>query len=705
MARIRLGSILVMAALLALSAMAIGCAGSEAPAPPTATPVNFAALIEQTMAAQPKGVTADEVAAAIQQSMAQQPGVTQADVADAIASAMAQQQGMTPDDVASAVQQAMAAQPGVTQDEVAEAIAKALAAQPGVTEEDMADAIASAMAGQQGVTQSDVADAITKALEARPGVSQADIQSAVESAVAKAVPAAPPAPDVSMTVAEEDKYGGTMRVVSQASIKSLDPDFCTSYVCWQPSAGPMIEPLLTQGADFSTQPMLLDTWDISDDGLTWTFKLRDGITFHDGTPLTSEAAILSQKRVLNDTPAGEVLKEFLAEDGMQAVDNLSFTIQTTEPYGSLLDGIALRTHGNVLVYTPTAAAIPMTEDVGQENIIGTGPYLLESWDVGVKVTIARYEDYKSRSEPASWLAGEKKAYVDKIEWLEIPSEETKVAGLMTGEWDFIDSIGLDFVAELKEDPDVGLTWYPGHMWYFAFNSNEIAKLPFDGLKLRQAIQASMSGVDMLSAIGPPDTWKLSCSIYGSGTVFESEAGCDLYNQDDVEKGKALLAESGYDGEPIVILNPTDYSTITPVGPVIKARMEEIGITVEMPGMDWATATSKRLAGEGWHIFTSWGTIRNRQNPAFSFLLAGGGKSIGFGYYDETIDELHKQFLRATDFEKQREIADGMQQAFMDNPPQIYSGIFFMPSAYRTWVHGVPPEHPGSPQYTNVWLSR
>ena len=720
MSRVRIG--LMAVALLMLSALAAACSSSEPAAAPTPTPINVAEIIQQTMQAQPQGMTAQDVAAEVQKAVAAQPGVTQADVADAIASAMAQQQGVTPADVASAVQQAMAAQPGVTQAEVADAIAsamaqqqgvtpddvasavqQAMAAQPGVTQAEVADAIAKALAAQPGVTQAEVADAIAKAMQAQPGVTQADIEAAVESAVAKAVPAAP-APSTPM-VAEEDKYGGTLRVVSQASIKSLDPDFCTSYVCWQPSAGPILENLFTQAADFSTQPMLVDSWDISDDGLIWTINLRDGITFHDGTPLTSEAAILSTERILGDTPAGKVMLTFLVEDGMQEIDDLSYTIETNEPYGSLLDGMALRTHGTVLVYTPTAAAFPMTEDVGEENIIGTGPYQLESWDVGVKVTIARYDDYQSRTEPASWLAGEKKAYLDKIEWLEIPSEETKVAGLKTGEWDFVDSIGLDFVAELQEDPDVGFTWYPGHMWYFAFNTNELNKEPFDSLLLRRAIQASMSGVDMLSAIGPSNTWKLNCSIYGSGTVFESDAGCDLYNQDNIEKGKELVAESGYNGEPIVILNPNDYSTITPVGPVIKARMEEIGITVDMPGMDWATATSKRLAGEGWHIFTSWGTIRNRQNPAFSFMLAGGGTSIGFGYYNETIDELHQKFLRATDFATQKEIADGMQQAFMEDPPQVYSGIFFMPSAYRTWVHNVPPEHPGSPQYTNVWMSR
>ena len=87
-----------------------------------------------------------------------------------------------------------------------------------------------------------------------------------------------------MMVEEGDKYGGTLRVVSQASIKSLDPDFCTSYVCWQPSAGPIIESLFTQGADFSTQPQLADSWDISDDGLTWTINLREGLPSMTGLP-------------------------------------------------------------------------------------------------------------------------------------------------------------------------------------------------------------------------------------------------------------------------------------------------------------------------------------------------------------------------------------------------------------------------------------
>ena len=301
-------------------------------------------------------------------------------------------------------------------------------------------------------------------------IKEVDVETEVIKEIIKDVPVekevvktqivvATPAPAAVMMVAESDRYryGGTLRVVSQASIKSLDPDFCKSYVCWAPSAGHMIEPLMAQGADFSTQPMLLESWDVSDDGNTWTLNLREGIKFHDGTPLTSEVAILSQQRALSGTPAGEVLSGFLVEDGLQAVDDLTFTVETSEPYGSLLDGFGLRTHGNVLVYTPTAAAFPMTEDVGRENIIGTGPYQLDSWDLGVKVTLARNEDYQSRSEPASWLAGEKKAYVDKIEWLEIPSEETKVAGLKTGEWDFIDSIGLDFVANLEEDPDVGFT--------------------------------------------------------------------------------------------------------------------------------------------------------------------------------------------------------------------------------------------------------
>ena len=515
-------------------------------------------------------------------------------------------------------------------------------------------------------------------------------------------------PVMEKVVAEVDKYGGALKVVAQSSIASLDVGASGAYVTAAIAWGHLWEGLFGQGQDYTSQPILMDKWNLSTDGMEWRFTLRD-VDFHDGSPLTSQAAVASLQRHIGQTQ-GKVLQGFLVgeppffEEGFVIVDDKTFKVNTTEPYGSLIDGWALITGGTSIIFTEQAAAFAYGDEIGEENYIGTGAYKFKLWEPGNRIQLERNDRFVSRREPGSWFAGEKKAYVDSITWFEVPSEETKIAGLQTGEWDFVDSIGLDFVGTMTADPDIDITWYPGHMWYFGFNQNEPIA---DDINFRLAVQKSMDGEAMLASIGPPETWKLNCSIYGGGTVFESSAGCaEHYNQNDVAGAKAILAQSSYNGETVTLMNPTDYSTITPVGFVIKDRLQEIGINVDMPAMDWATRIS-RTAGRdsvGWHLATSWGTIANRQNPAFSFLIAAGGVAFN-NYYNADMDDAHEGFLRTQDFAEQKALADQMQLLFFQDPPQVYSGIFFMPSGFRTWVENVVPEHNAIPLYNNVWLSR
>ena len=521
------------------------------------------------------------------------------------------------------------------------------------------------------------------------------------------VVAATAVPIVGTVVAEADKFGGNLKVVAQSGIATWDVGESGAYVT-NAIAYHLWEGLFMQAADFTTRPQAVDEWSLSPDGLTWTFSLRD-VPFHNGTAMTSRAAINSLQRWMTQT-SGRVMSSFLIgegplyDDAFTQIDRLTFTIDTTEPYGSLLDGLGTHGVGHSLVLTEQAGGFAFGDEIGEENYIGTNAYKFSLWEPGNRNVLERYEDYLPRSEPASWLTGGHKAYVDTITWFEIPAAETKIAGLQTGEWDFVDSIGLDFVTIMQDDPDIDITWYPGHMWYFAFNQNEPIA---DDINFRLAVQKAMDGEAMLASIGPPETWKLNCSIYGSGTVFESSSGCaNHYNQNDIDGAKAILAQSSYAAETVTLMNPTDYSTITPVGFVIKDRMQEIGINVDMPTMDWATRISRTSGRDsvGWHMATSWGTIRNRQNPAFSFLVAAGGVAFN-NYYNADMDDAHKGFLRTQDFDEQKTFADQMQLLFFQDPPQVYSGIFFMPSGYRTWVENQEPEHPAMPYYSNLWLSR
>ena len=462
----------IAAALLALSVLAMACSSSQeaAPAP---TPVNFEALIQKTLESQPQGVTADEMASAMQQAMSSQPGVTQADVADAIAQAMAGQQGATPADVASAVQQAMSAQPGVTEAQVADAIGKALSAQPGVTEAQMADAITSAMSqmsgsseGQMvdamamalreqtpGLTEADVADAISRALMDMPGMSQADIEAAVGSAMAKAAAEeamameksedAMMAKEESVSLPEPQAAVGTIKIAGESlpSAIGLNRHGASDAFNFMGIG----EALFMPTAEGNIQgPMLAKSFVIAPDLSATTVTIQDGVMFHKGFGEMTAADVAWS---LNDanaavTPesihgqAGDfrvLFKEATAID--QSTVNLPF-----ETFDPAWDGNRTNMFGFSFGVISKGAYDQNGEDWSRENVVMTGPFEIDSW-----VT----DDHGFlHAVPDHWR---QPPMVNRLHLLAIPEPATRISALLTGE---IDVAKPDF-KDLKRLVDAG----------------------------------------------------------------------------------------------------------------------------------------------------------------------------------------------------------------------------------------------------------
>ena len=395
-------------------------------------------------------------------------------------------------------------------------------------------------------------------------------------------------------VAKDDRFGGTLRVVAQASTESLDTSFSGAYVITVVS-GHIWERLFERDADFNPQPQMVSSWEVDDAGTTYTFTLRDGLKFHDGGGVTSDDVIPSLWRMWQTTAAGEFLRSQLAgyvepgegespvrPDSLRKIDDKTFSMTFQGPIGVVITGLAAPWPLQNIWPERVASGYAAQEDHGEENAIGTGPYKLAEWVRGDKLAVERFDEYVPRDEPGSYLAGGKIAYLDRIEWLEVPAEETKIAGLKTGEWDVVDGAGLDFFADLSQDPNLGVAKYERHFWTFDFN---VTSPPANLKKLRQGIQAAVDIEAMAAAIGPRDLWSLCPARYRCGTPLDSRVGEEFYNENDVEKGKRLVAESGYDGETFLLMNPNDYATITPMGQVLKPAFEELGITVEMPSME------------------------------------------------------------------------------------------------------------------------
>jgi len=339
------------------------------------------------------------------------------------------------------------------------------------------------------------------------------------------------------------------------------------------------------------------------------------------------------------------------------------------------------------------------EDLGVDNYNGSGPYKLQKWDVGNQVILERNEAYTPRNEPGRHFAGAQIAYLDTVKWLEIANEETKMAGLKTGEWDVVDGAGLDFYKEMNSHPDIDVAIYkPGHQSYLNFNH---AGTWTSNQQFRQAILAATDNEAMLSALGDPDMWQLCPALFYCDTPLETNEGSELYNQNNPTRAKELLALSGYDGTSIKILNPTDYATITPLGPVLKPTLEAVGININMPALDWATASSTAYNTDSWHIRTSWTVHWGDSNPITNAGIAGTRFDK---YSNPEMQSLHLEYARAVTFEEQYAIAEKIQRIHYEDVMWINLGQFFSIHPHRKYVKGLKPVK-SYPHYMNVWLEK
>ena len=448
---------LIAAALLVMSVVAMACSSSPeaAPAPPVPTPVDFDALIQKTLDAQPQGVTPADVASAVQSAMASQPGATQADVADAIASAMAGQQGVTPADVASAVQGAMSSQPGITESQVADAIAKALAAQPGVTEAQMADAIAGVMAGMSGategqvadaiasalrnqapgLTEGDVADAISKALMDMPGMSQADIEAAVESAMAKAAAEAvmtvgameETAGAAAVTLPEPQAAAGTIKIAAEtlAPAVGINRHGASDLFNYMGVAEALFMP--TEMGNIQG-PMLANSFEIASDLSKATVTVQDGVMFHKGFgEMTAHDIVWS----LNDANAAVTPESIHPQAGdfrvlfkeASAIDDSTFDLPF-ENFDPAWDGNRTNMFGFSFGVISKNAYDENGEDWSRDNVVMTGPFEIIEWATEDQAKLSAVADHWRQT-----------AAVQTIQLVALPEAATRLASLLTGEVD------------------------------------------------------------------------------------------------------------------------------------------------------------------------------------------------------------------------------------------------------------------------------
>jgi len=485
----------------------------------------------------------------------------------------------------------------------------------------------------------------------------------------------------------------TIKAVMHSDVKILDPIWTTAYI--QRNFGYMVwDTLFALDDKFEVKPQMVDKWSVSDDKLTWTFTLRDGLEWSNGTPVTAEDCIASIKRWAARDSMGQ--KMMGSVQGFEAVDAKTFKMAMKEPYGLVLLSLG-KPSSNVPFMMPkkTAETDPM-QQIKIEDVIGSGPFLFvaNEWKPGEKIVYVKNPKYKPRPEPASGLAGGKVVKVDRVEWIAMPDAQTQVAAIQNGEIDMIESPSHDLLPLLSKDKNIKLVDYNPLGNQYTFRFNQLFK-PFDNPKIRHAVFVAFGQEEFLKAtIGDPKYYKLCKPMFPCGTPLASDEGmADVLNQ-NAAKAKQLLQEAGYDGTPVVLMQSTDLPVLTNLAPVAKAQMEAAGFKVEMQSMDWQTLVGRRTKKDppdkgGWNAFlTSW-VAADILNPVMAGFLNSACDKAMFGWpCDETIEKMRDAFAKESDPAKQKQIAIDLQKYWVGHPTHINLGQWYQPVVQRSNIDGM-----------------
>jgi peptide/nickel transport system substrate-binding protein len=479
----------------------------------------------------------------------------------------------------------------------------------------------------------------------------------------------------------------TLRFVPQANLANPDPIWTTATVAI--NHGYMVWDTL-YGIDNSGTPQfqMLAGHEISDDKLTWTFTLRDQLMFTDGDKVRGADCVQSIARWSKRDPFGQQLASQTNE--MTALDDKRFQIKLKKPFPLL--SYALGADGCFIMperIAKTDAFQQITE------FVGSGPFkfLKDEWVSGAKAAWAKNDKYVPRQEPPNFFAGGKQVNVDRVEWIIMPDPSVAAAALQSGEVDWVEWPLIDLIPMLRKSDGVRIAANDplGLMGMIRFNQ---LYPPFDNPKLRRALLPAIDQAAFMAAVVGDQTElaKTGVGVFTLGGPMASTAGMDvLTGPRDVAKAKQLVADSGYKGEKIVLMAPTDQAAVYAACQVTDALFKSVGLNSDFQAMDWGTLVSRRASKEppdkgGWNVFlTSW-TGLTVANPGGHFPLRGNGASAWFGWpTDPKIESLRNAWFDAPDLAAQRAVCDQIQTTALEDVPFIPTGQYFQPTGFRSNV--------------------
>src|SRR5437773_10668577 len=442
--------------------------------------------------------------------------------------------------------------------------------------------------------------------------------------------------------------------------------------------------------------MLAESHTVGKDGLTYTFKLRQGIKFHNGKEMTSDDVVASLTRWGKQSSYGKALFAQLAE--FRAVDKYTVQMQLKEKSAIVLISLAVPNNFGAIYPKEIAEKFPPEQKVAE--YVGTGPFKLAEWKPDQYIRMVRFDDYKSRNEPPNGYGGGKTAYVDEIRWVPVPEVATRVAQVETGELEFADDLNLDAYDRLKKNSNVKTIVSKPYYWLVAvFNKKEGL---MTNQKLRQAWQAALDIEPIMKNVagGHSDLYRMDSSLaFAENAPWHTKLSGLPWNEHNKDKVKRLLKEAGYKGEPIRFMTTQEYKWMYDFALLSKQQLEDAGFTIDLQVVDWATLVKRRNNSKEYDVFTT--GMGNFYDPTHHIYL---GPNWPGWTDDEELNRLLAELAREGDYKKRFMLWEQVTRTFYDRVPVARYGDLFGLRAMRGYVKGFDATLM-RPRFHNVWLDK
>ncbi|MFC3126203.1 ABC transporter substrate-binding protein [Pseudoroseomonas globiformis] len=442
------------------------------------------------------------------------------------------------------------------------------------------------------------------------------------------------------------------------------------------------------------RPQMAEGHAVSDDGLTWSIRLRDGLKFHDGSPVLARDCVASLRRWAARDTFGRDLATVVEDWG--TADDRTIRIQLKRPFPLLIEAIGKPTASlPVIMPERLANTDPMK---ALTEMVGSGPlrFKADEFVSGSKVVYERFGGYQPRQEAPDFFSGGKVMHFDRVEWTIMPDQATGLAALQTGEIDWLDQVQADLLPLVSRNRDVvtDILDPAGFMGVIRFNA---LQPPFDRSEIRRIVLQSVTQPNYMNLVtgGDATAWRSCHSLFPCGTPYgtpPTDAG--MSDTPDIAAKKRALSAAGYNGEKVVIMNPSDVPIIAPFGHVTHDLLRQLGMNVELQEMDWGSLISRAVSREtpdkgGWSLYHTWWGGAGIAVPVTNALIRGLGDRGWTGWYSsERMEELNADWLRVPDEAGRAVIAAEMNALAMRDAPTVPLGIFSVRTAYRKSLTGM-----------------